>query len=162
MIRQCVKATEPRRTSGTASTFRCAVVTALCYTGGMPVPRAIAHFQRRFIHPVVRGLATWLPGYGLLLHVGRRSGRTYRVPLNVFDAPDGGFAVVLAYGTNSDWLLNLRSAGTAELIKKRRQYRVSNPRIVSGPDAVAALPFYGRLVSRLTRSPDVLLVDALR
>jgi deazaflavin-dependent oxidoreductase (nitroreductase family) len=128
----------------------------------MPVPRAVARFQRRFVHPVVRGLATRLPGYGLLIHVGRKSGRTYRVPLNVFATHDGGFAIVLAYGTNSDWLLNVRAAGTAELIKRRTHYRVNNPRIVSGPDVIAALPFYGRLASRLTRSPEVLLVDVER
>ena len=125
----------------------------------MPVPRAVARFQRRFIHPVVRGLATWVPGYGLLVHVGRKSGRTYRVPLNVFVTRDGGFVIVLAYGTKSDWLLNVRAAGTAELIKKRVHYRINNPRIVSGSDVIASLPVYGRLVSRLTRSPDVLLVD---
>lgn len=125
----------------------------------MPLTRAVARFQRRYIHPVVRRHAAWLPGYGLLTHVGRKSGRTYRTPLNVFSSP-GGFAIVLVYGREADWLHNLRAAEGAQLVRRRRHYQLSNPRIVSGGQSIAALPFYGRLVSKLTRSPDVLLVDA--
>jgi deazaflavin-dependent oxidoreductase (nitroreductase family) len=125
----------------------------------MPVPRAVARFQRRFVNPVVGRLAGVLPGYGLLLHVGRKSGRTYRTPLNVFKAP-GGFAIVIAYGHESDWLRNVRASRGAEVVKRGKRYTLSNPRIVSGPRARGDLPLYGRLISRGTRSPDILLLDA--
>jgi deazaflavin-dependent oxidoreductase (nitroreductase family) len=128
----------------------------------MPLPRWFARFQRRFMHPFVRRISAVAPGYGLLLHTGRKSGRTFRTPLNVFTGPPGGFAIVLAYGHEVDWLRNLRAAGGAEVIKSRKRYVLSNPRIVSGPEARAQLPFYGRLASVATRSPDVLLVDARR
>jgi deazaflavin-dependent oxidoreductase (nitroreductase family) len=125
----------------------------------MPVPRAVARIQRRYFHPLIRGLVTWLPGYGLLTHTGRNSGRTYRTPLNVFTAP-GGFAILIAYGQDSDWLRNVLAARGAEVVRRRRRYVLTNPRIVSGPEAKTMLPPYGRLGSKLTRSPDVLLVDA--
>jgi deazaflavin-dependent oxidoreductase (nitroreductase family) len=125
----------------------------------MPIPRSVARLQRRFVHPVVRRLAGVLPGYGLLVHTGRKSGRVYRTPLNVFAVP-GGFAIVLAYGQHTDWLRNVQAAGGGEVIKRRRRYAISNLRIVSGPQARAALPFYGRLAGRVTKSPDILLVDA--
>jgi hypothetical protein len=38
--------------------------------------------------------AGWLPGFGILTHVGRRSGKVYRTPVNVFRAPTG-FIVAL-------------------------------------------------------------------
>lgn len=126
----------------------------------MPLPHAVARFQRRFVHPFVRGIATVAPGYGLLIHTGRRSGRAYRTPLNVFRAP-GGFAILLAYGRKTDWLRNMLAAKGAQVVRQRRRYQLSNPRIVSGAQARAALPFYGRLASRLTRSDEVLLVDAV-
>jgi deazaflavin-dependent oxidoreductase (nitroreductase family) len=126
---------------------------------GMPVPRAVARFQRRFTNPLLRRFATVLPGYGLLEHTGRKSGRVYRTPLNVFRRP-GGFSIVIAYGHESDWLRNLYAAGGAHLTCRARRYALSNPRVVSGPEALAQLPFYGRLISRGTRSPDVLLLDA--
>ena len=125
----------------------------------MPVPRAVARFQRRFTNPLLGRFAGVLPGYGLMIHQGRKSGRSYRTPLNVFKAP-GGVAIVIAYGHQSDWLRNLKSAGGAELIKSRKHFTLSNPRIVSGPEARALLPLYGKLISRGTRSPDVLLLDA--
>jgi deazaflavin-dependent oxidoreductase (nitroreductase family) len=125
----------------------------------MPVPRAVARFQRLVTNPLVRLWAPLLPGYGVIVHTGRRSGRTYRTPLNVFRAP-GGFAIVIAYGRESDWLRNVRAANGGEIVSRRRRHEVSNPRLVSGPDALAVLPLYGRLISRYTRSPDVLLLDA--
>jgi len=127
----------------------------------MPVPRAVARFQRRFTNPLLARFAGMLPGYGLLFHTGRKSGRAYRTPLNVFKAP-GGFAIVIAYGHESDWLRNLYAAGGAEMVKGRRRYTVSNARVVSGSDAQRVLPLYGKVISRGTRSPDVLLLDAVR
>jgi deazaflavin-dependent oxidoreductase (nitroreductase family) len=126
----------------------------------MPLPRFAARVQKRLFNPLARLWAPLLPGYGVLVHTGRRSGRAYRTPLNVFRVP-GGFAVVIAYGQESDWLRNLRAADRAELIKLRRRYTVSNPRIVSYSEARPTLPLYGRLISKGTNSPDVLLVDAV-
>jgi deazaflavin-dependent oxidoreductase (nitroreductase family) len=125
----------------------------------MPVPRAVARFQRRFTNPFLARFAGVLPGYGLLIHTGRKSGRTFRTPLNVFNAP-GGFAIVIAYGHESDWLRNLHAAGGAELIKRGKRYTLTNPRIVTGREETKKLPLYGRLISRWTRSPDILLLDA--
>lgn len=125
----------------------------------MPVPRAIAKFQRRVTNPLVRLWAPILPGYGVVVHTGRRSGTVYRTPLNVFRAP-GGFAIVIAYGRESDWLRNVRAAQGGEIVTRRRRYTVSNPRIESGAAARAALPLYGRLISRSTKSPDILFLDA--
>jgi deazaflavin-dependent oxidoreductase (nitroreductase family) len=127
----------------------------------MPVPRQVARFQRRFLHPVVRNASARLPGYGLLLHIGRKSGRVYRTPLNVFTTPDG-FAIVLAYGRDSDWLRNVQASGGGEILRRGHRYLVSNPRIVSRDEARHLLPRGGRLASLVTRSPDVLLVDAKR
>ena len=102
-----------------------------------------------------------MPGYGVLVHIGRKSGRVYRTPLNVFRARNGGFAIVIVYGRESDWLRNVRAAGRAELVTRRRRYTVSNPRIESDVQARRQLPLYGRMISRFTKSPDILLMDAV-
>jgi deazaflavin-dependent oxidoreductase (nitroreductase family) len=126
----------------------------------MPLPRIAARVQKRLFNPLARLWAPLVPGYGVIVHTGRRSGRTYRTPLNVFSVP-GGFAVVIAYGRESDWLRNLRAAGQAEVVKRRRRYTVNNPRLVSYAEARPTLPFYAKVISRGTNSPDVLLMDAL-
>jgi hypothetical protein len=46
------------------------------------VARRLAHFNRRFTNHVARPLAMLLPGFGVVVHTGRRSGREYRTPVN--------------------------------------------------------------------------------
>jgi hypothetical protein len=42
------------------------------------------------LHDRITGLfAGWLPGFGILTHVGRKSGKVYRTPINVFRASNG-------------------------------------------------------------------------
>jgi len=45
-------------------------------------------------------------------HRGRQSGKTYLTPVMAF-VEDGGVSVVLNYGTKSDWVRNVESAGSA-------------------------------------------------
>ncbi len=53
---------------------------------------------------------------------GRRSGKRYRTPLNVFSTDDG-VAILLTYGPNRDWLKNLTSAGHGRLRATARHLR---------------------------------------
>lgn len=45
--------------------------------------------------------AGWLPGFGILAHVGRKSGKVYQTPVNVFRTPNG-FIVALTYTSESE------------------------------------------------------------
>ncbi|KGI69585.1 nitroreductase family deazaflavin-dependent oxidoreductase [Mycolicibacterium rufum] len=96
----------------------------------MRVPRQVANFNRRVTNPVARSLTPWLPGLGTLEHVGRRSGRRYRTPLLVFETRDG-FAVLIGYGLETDWLKNVLAGGPAVLHKRGTAIRLSNPQVVS-------------------------------
>src|ERR1700730_16209274 len=44
--------------------------------------------------------AGWLPRFGILTHMGRKSGKVYRTPVNVFRAPNG-FIVALTCPYNN-------------------------------------------------------------
>ena len=54
--------------------------------------------------------AGWLPGFGILTHVGRKSGKVYRTPVNVFRASNG-FIIALTYSSQSEWVKNVLAAG---------------------------------------------------
>jgi deazaflavin-dependent oxidoreductase (nitroreductase family) len=71
----------------------------------------------------------WLPGFGVVLHTGRRSKRQYRTPVNVFAAP-GGYVVALTYGTDSDWVKNVLAAGGCDLVRGGRLAHLMAPEIV--------------------------------
>ena len=59
--------------------------------------RSVAAFNRAFTNRITSLFAARLPGFGILTHVGRKSGKLYRTPVNVFREPDG-FLIALAYG----------------------------------------------------------------
>jgi deazaflavin-dependent oxidoreductase (nitroreductase family) len=80
---------------------------------------------------VLGPLARVLPGFGVVIHRGRRSGREYRTPVGVFRTPDG-YAVALFYGVG-DWARNVLAAGGCDLEIRRRVVRLVDPRLVRDP-----------------------------
>ena len=55
-----------------------------------------------------------MPGFGVVVHHGRHSGRRYQTPVNVFPAKDG-YLLALTYGQDTDWVKNALAAGGCEL-----------------------------------------------
>jgi deazaflavin-dependent oxidoreductase (nitroreductase family) len=125
----------------------------------MQLPRALARFNRYVTNPIQRMWAGRLPGFGIIEHVGRRSGRAYRTPLNVFRT-SGGFVVLLNYGPDTDWIRNLTAADGGGLVYRRKHYTLSAPRIVTGDSGRALLPPPIRAVSRVAHVENVLCLDA--
>ena len=50
----------------------------------MPLPRRLARFNLLVTNRVLGPFARHAPGFAVVLHVGRRSGRTYRTPVSLF------------------------------------------------------------------------------
>ena len=50
----------------------------------MQLPQWLARFNRHFTNPIQSLWAGWAPTFGILEHVGRKSGKPYRTPLTVF------------------------------------------------------------------------------
>ena len=63
-------------------------------------PCAVARFNRRITNPLALSLGGWAPLQGTLEHVGRKSGKRYRTPLNIFDTDDG-YVIPIGYGIES-------------------------------------------------------------
>jgi hypothetical protein len=77
----------------------------------------VAHFNRRVTNRLTRPPARRLPGFGVVVHRVRKSGREYQTPVNVFET-SGGYVVALIYGAESDWAKNVVTAGGCELITR--------------------------------------------
>ncbi len=114
----------------------------------MRVPRAVANFNRRVTNPVARSLTPWLPCLGTLEHTGRTSGRRYRTPLLVFKTHDG-FAILIGYGPETDWLKNVVAGGPLVLHKLGKTIALGNPQIVSKAEAAPLIAPAPRLFYRL-------------
>lgn len=95
----------------------------------MPLPRQLARFNRTVTNRVAFPVARRLPGFGVVLHTGRRSGRAYRTPVNAFRSPHG-FVIALTYGADSDWAKNVVAAGGCTLLNRGRAVPLTDPRRV--------------------------------
>ena len=94
----------------------------------MPIPSRVARWNKVGLNRITRHVAPWMPGFGLVVHRGRRSGREYQTPVNVFPADDG-FVIALTYGADADWVKNVQAAGGCELRTRGRVLRVGSPRV---------------------------------
>jgi deazaflavin-dependent oxidoreductase (nitroreductase family) len=97
------------------------------------IPKQVAQFNRVVTNRVSSLVAGWLPGFGIVEHMGRRSGHPYRTPVNVFRTPDG-YVIALTYGSDTDWVKNVLAAGGCSLQVRGRRVRLSNARIVTEED----------------------------
>ena len=94
----------------------------------MPAPRSMARFNKRFTNRLTLKVAGYLPGFAIVSHVGRKSSRNYRTPVNAFRT-EGGYLIALTYGAKSDWVKNVLAAGSCELQTRGRRVRLFDPRI---------------------------------
>jgi deazaflavin-dependent oxidoreductase (nitroreductase family) len=100
---------------------------------GPRLMRVIARFNKYVTNPIQRRWAPHLRHMAVIEHTGRRSGRAFRTPVMAFVEGDA-LSVVLNYGENSDWVRNVRSAETADVIHRGRRYTLTDPRILSVDD----------------------------
>ncbi|MFJ4654926.1 nitroreductase family deazaflavin-dependent oxidoreductase [Nocardia sp. NPDC088792] len=101
----------------------------------MPLPQTLAKINRRVSNPVLGVFARFAPGFGIVIHHGRKSGREYRAPVMVFRR-DGGYRIALTYGPKVDWLKNIRAAGSFDFETRGRVVTLTDP--VLGHDASAS------------------------
>jgi deazaflavin-dependent oxidoreductase (nitroreductase family) len=89
-------------------------------------------FAIRYINPVTRRIAGWMPGFALLTYTGRKSGRTYRTPINVFRRGDE-YVFALTYGSGSQWVKNVLAAGGCEMRRMGRDINLVDPEVIIDP-----------------------------
>ena len=114
--------------------------------------RWVAAFNLAVTNRITSRFAARLPGFGILTHVGRRSGRVYRTPVNVFREPDG-FLIALTYGKESEWVKNVLAAGGCQLETRRVRYQLSAPTIVHDPSR-RKFPLFVRIILGIIAAND--------
>jgi deazaflavin-dependent oxidoreductase (nitroreductase family) len=123
----------------------------------MPLPRRLAGFNRVVTNRVLGPFARHLPGFAVVSHVGRRSGRAYRTPVNLYRRGDG-YVIALMYGADSQWVRNVLAAGAVEIETRGRRVRLV-PREVVRDSARSWVPSTVRGPLRLLRVDEFMLLD---
>jgi len=98
------------------------------------------------INPVARRFAGWMPGFGLLAYSGRKTGRDYELPVNVFQH-GGHFIFVLTYGSESQWVKNVLAAGECDVRVRGRGVHLVEPELIANPPW-ELLPWPAQLIER--------------
>ncbi len=94
----------------------------------MPLPRWLARFNFRVTNHLLSPLAERLPGWGVVVHTGRKTHRQYRTPVFVFRRGDR-FIIALTYGRESQWVHNVLAEGGCELETQGHRIRLSHPHL---------------------------------
>jgi deazaflavin-dependent oxidoreductase (nitroreductase family) len=103
-------------------------------------------FSRRFAHR--------LPGFALITYRGRKSGKAYRTPMNVFRNGDS-YIFALTYGGDVQWVKNVVAAGEADLLVGSRTVHLTDPVVFVDPTR-RLMPFPVRQFLGLMRVSEFL------
>lgn len=138
----------------------------------VPAPVAPSRFVQTVIRPmtkVLNPLIVKLAGrrhFGMaaqIQHVGRRSGKVYVTPASAHVHGDV-IVIALTFGSQSDWVRNVRAAGSCTVLIDGRSYRATNPQFLSreqaGPLLKAAFSPVQRAGMRLLGVRQFLRLDA--
>lgn len=120
----------------------------------MPMPGWWGQINKRVFNPLElkRGIRP------VLTHVGRTSGSTYLTPLDAH-LVDGGYVFILVYGSRSDWVRNVLSAGTARLTVGGEDVELTAPRLIDQDEAWSVLPATVKRPPRVLRITEYLRMD---
>ena len=114
--------------------------------------RWLAKINIAFTNRITSLFAGWFPGFGILTHAGRKSGKIYRTPVNVVRASNG-FIIALTYSSQSEWVKNVLAAGGCELQTRGKKNQLSAPKVVRDPTR-KRFPFPVRIVLRLVGADE--------
>lgn len=123
--------------------------------------RGRARFNRKYTNRVVEPLSGRLPLWSVIEHVGRTSGKAYRTPVTAFATTDG-VAVLLPYGTDTDWVRNLSAAGGGQVRMLGHTFCVTDPRVVPKDEALAVTRAPWRQLLRGVTVDSALLLTRAR
>src|SRR5262245_52758160 len=101
---------------------------------------------KRFVNPVTRPAARRLPTFGILTHRGRKTGRMYRTPINVFQRGDE-YLFFLTYGSDVQWVKNVFAARSCSIETRGQVVDLVDPELITDPELRPAPP-HVRFVER--------------
>ena len=119
-----------------------------------PRVRPIRRFTMRFVNPVTRLVAGWLPGFAVITYRGRRSGRTFHTPMNLFRRGND-YVFALTYGADVQWVKNVLASGELEARTMGRTVHLTDPRLFEDPER-RLMPLPVRLFLGFLRVKDFL------
>lgn len=96
--------------------------------------------------------------FAVLGHVGRKSGRVYRIPI-IAEPFQNGFVIALTYGRKVDWYENVAAKGDCSLRWKNSDYQLIHPEFIDRETGLKAFPAMVRSGLRMMGIQDFLKLE---
>lgn len=116
----------------------------------MSLAARLARALARVTAPLTRPLAGWrfFPLWAVVHHTGRSSGRPYATPVAVRATPES-FVIALPWGSATQWVRNVLSAGGCQLRWRGELQPASRPEVVDFAAASEAFSGAQRWILRV-------------
>jgi deazaflavin-dependent oxidoreductase (nitroreductase family) len=115
---------------------------------GVPMlfPPAFERFQIKYVNPMLRPLSKRLPGFAVIKHRGRTSGKDYETIVTAY-RKGSVLAIGLAHG-KTNWVKNVLAAGEADIHVGRKDLHLVNPRVLPAGTVDHILPRMAQIVAK--------------
>jgi deazaflavin-dependent oxidoreductase (nitroreductase family) len=99
----------------------------------MALPHWLTRVNLAFTNRLMRPAAARLPWFGVLEHIGRKSGAVRQSPLNAFRRGPDRWIVALTYGPDVQWVRNVLAAGRCRMLVQGSWIELVEPRRFRDP-----------------------------
>lgn len=115
---------------------------------GMPMlfPAWVDRLQVKYMNPVAKRVARFMPTFAVIRHRGRKSGKHYETVVQAY-RKGSVVAILLGHG-QTDWVKNVLAAGEVDVRRSKQHLHVTDLRVVPKGAHADGLPFVARLGAR--------------
>ena len=104
----------------------------------MLMPVWLERVQIKYLNPLLRPFSKWMPGFAVIKHRGRTSGKEFETIVTAYRKGDL-LAIGLMHG-KTNWVKNVLAAGEADIRVARKDLHLVNPRVLPAGTVDPALP----------------------
>ncbi|MET0450785.1 MAG: nitroreductase family deazaflavin-dependent oxidoreductase [Mycobacterium sp.] len=112
----------------------------------MLIPVWLERFQIKYVNPVLRPLSKRMPGFAVITHRGRTSGKEYETIVTAY-RKGSVLAIGLIHG-KTNWVKNVLAAGEADIHVGREDLHLTNPRVLPAGTVDTTLPRIPRMLAK--------------
>jgi deazaflavin-dependent oxidoreductase (nitroreductase family) len=112
----------------------------------MLIPVWLERFQIKYVNPMLGPLAKRMPGFAVIKHRGRTSGKQFETIVTAYRKGDV-LAIGLLHG-KTNWVKNVLAAGEADIHVGRKDLHLVNPRVLPAGTADPTLPRIPQMLAK--------------
>jgi deazaflavin-dependent oxidoreductase (nitroreductase family) len=112
----------------------------------MLMPVWLERFQIKYVNPLLRPLSKRMPGFAVIKHRGRTSGKDYETIVTAY-RNGSVLAIGLIHG-KTNWVKNVLAAGDADIHVGRKDLHLVNPRVLPAGTVDPTLPRIPRMLAK--------------